>query len=159
MCEYCGCQQITVVAELTAEHDRLRALSRDLAAAVDHGDLDSARPLAAAMRDVLEPHTHVEESGLFPALAATFGPRIDDLVNEHHSIDAALTDLAGPDPDPGWRQRTRAALIELFNHILKEQDGVFPAAVAMLSPAEWDAVAQARAETSSGLPPTYRRVS
>jgi hemerythrin-like domain-containing protein len=69
MYEYCGCQNVEVIAELTAEHDELRNLGHDLAKAANDGDLAAAQPIAAAMRDLLGPHTEVEERGLFPALA------------------------------------------------------------------------------------------
>lgn len=144
MCEYCGCQRIEVIAQLTAEHDLLRNLSRDLTAATDRDDLDRARRVAASMRAVLEPHTGVEERGLFPALADEFGAQVAQLVDEHNSVDAALVDLARPEPDPAWRQRTRKALTDLFEHFVKEQDDVFPAAAATLGPDDWDAVAAQR---------------
>lgn len=145
MCEYCGCQQIDVIAELTDEHERLRNLGHELAAAAGAGDLQRARPLAAEMRAVLGPHTQVEEEGLFPALPEQFRERLDELVAEHRSIDAAFDDLDRPEPDAGWPGTIRWTLAHLFDHILKEQDGVFPAALAMLGSAEWDTVAAARA--------------
>jgi hypothetical protein len=42
VCEYCGCQAIEVIADLTAEHDRLRELSRDLSDAARCADLRAA---------------------------------------------------------------------------------------------------------------------
>jgi hemerythrin-like domain-containing protein len=42
----------------------------------------------------------------------------------------------------------------LREHILKEQDGVFPAALAALSPEEWDAVDAVRSRVGSSLPAT-----
>ena len=162
MCEYCGCQQITVISELTAEHDRLRELGHDLATAASRSDLAGARPLAAEMRKVLGPHTAVEEDGLFPALSEDFGDPIGRLVDEHRTIDAtlgALADLAEPDGWPTWAAEVERTLHDLFEHILKEQDGVFPAALSMLSPAEWDAVAAARknnpASTSAAVTPVH----
>jgi hemerythrin-like domain-containing protein len=92
MCEYCGCQHNDVIAELTAQHDRLRDLSRDLTEAVNSADLPTAITLAAQMQSVLRPHTQVEEVGLFPALAADYGNHLDQLVAEHRDIDAALDD-------------------------------------------------------------------
>ena len=150
LCEYCGCQQVAVVAELTAEHDTLRNLGHDLATAANDGDLAAARSLAAAMLAVLGPHTEVEERGLFPALAADFSEQLDCLVDEHRSIDAALADLVSDVPPAQWRHQTRLALAHLFDHILKEQDGVFPAALSTLTPADWDRVsACATARTAS----------
>jgi len=140
LCEYCGCQQVAVVSELTVEHDTLRNLGHDLATAANEGDLAAARSLAASMRAVLGPHTEVEERGLFPALAADFSEQLDCLVDEHRSIDAALADLVSDAPPALWRHQTRLALAHLFDHILKEQDGVFPAALSTLTPADWDRV-------------------
>ena len=144
MCEYCGCQQLDVVAELTAEHDRLRELGRDLAAAANAHDLLAARPLAMEMSSVLGPHTRVEELGLFPALHTDFGDQLDDLVDEHRSIEGALADLIGDAPSAAWPHRTLLTLAHLFDHILKEQDGVFPAALATLSASEWESISVVR---------------
>lgn len=144
MCEYCGCQRNPVIAELTAEHDRLRELSRALAAVLDTVDVSAAGEVAAQMLTVLGPHTQVEEDGLFPPLAADFGDHLDHLVAEHRAIDAALRDVASGRTEPGWQQRTHHALADLFDHILKEQDGVFPAALAALSAGDWDALDAAR---------------
>lgn len=40
----------------------------------------------------------------------------------------------------------------LREHILKEQDGVFPAALATLGTEEWEAVDKVRAEAGTALP-------
>ena len=149
MCEYCGCQQIEVIGELTAEHDRLRDLGHDLAEATRSGDLSSARKHATAMREVLDPHTAVEERGLFPALMDDFADRLRVLVDEHRTIDAALAAVCDPDsdPPPDWQDDILNALSQLFEHILKEQDGVFPAALANLGPADWEAIAAVRSSS------------
>jgi len=144
MCEYCGCQQLEVVAELTAEHDRLRGLGRDLAAAADAGDALAAQPVALAMCEVLGPHTRVEEAGLFPALHRDFGSQLDALIDEHRGIEAALAELASGTPSPDWPVRTRQTLAQLFDHILKEQDGVFPAALAALNATDWESISEIR---------------
>ena len=150
MCEYCGCQQIEVIGELTAEHDRLRDLGRDLAGATRSGDLNSARRYATAMREVLEPHTAVEERGLFPALMDDFADRLHILVDEHRTIDAALAAICERDGDlaSDWQADVLDALDRLFEHILKEQDGVFPAALATLGPSDWEAIAAVRSSSS-----------
>jgi hemerythrin-like domain-containing protein len=144
MCEYCGCQQNDVIAELTAEHERLRELARDLTVAADAEDRPAAGRLATQMRTVLGSHTEVEEAALFPALEADFGDHLARLVAEHRDIDVVLSELVSGQPQPGWPLRTQLALAHLFDHILKEQDGVFPAALATLTSADWDAVALAR---------------
>jgi hemerythrin-like domain-containing protein len=151
VCEYCGCQAIEVIADLTAEHDRLRELSRDLSDAARSADLRAARMLTDAMRAILGPHTAVEESGLFPALAGEFPEQIAVLSGEHRAVDAVLASLADDVPPSDWAGRVLAALGQLFEHILKEQDGVFPAALAALSSQDWNDVAAVRSAAGSGL--------
>lgn len=152
MCEYCGCQDIDVIADLTTEHDLLRELSRDLEAAMTADDLARARDVAARMRAVLRPHTAVEEDGLFPALAGEFPEQLATLRAEHREIDETLRLLADGDRSPDWMARTRGALLDLFEHILKEQDGVFPAALGTLSAADWERVGTVRNRVGSALP-------
>lgn len=152
MCEYCGCQQNTVIAELTAEHDRLRELGHDLAGAVNAGDASLAAGTAGRMLAVLGPHTSVEESALFPVLATDFPDQLAQLVTEHREIEAALAELVSHPAAAGWRRRTQLALAHLFDHILKEQDGVFPAALATLTTADWEALEQARDRVHTASP-------
>lgn len=152
MCEYCGCQNIDVIAELTAEHDLLRNLGADLAKAAEAQDLAAARSLAGAMLEILAPHTAVEEGGLFPAMAGDYAAQLGRLTQEHRAIDAALSAVAGDTPGADWPATTRGVLADLFDHILKEQDGVFPAALATLSPDDWEATAGVRRRVGSGLP-------
>jgi hypothetical protein len=66
MCEYCGCQAVTAIDDLTREHDLVVNLIGKVRAA--HAAADTARmaELARQITSVLGPHTHVEEHGLFP---------------------------------------------------------------------------------------------
>lgn len=148
MCEYCGCQDIEAIAELTGEHDRLRDLARQLARAADAGDSDAARAAAAEMLGVLGPHTRVEEDGLFPAMSREFAEQIAHLTEEHVVVDSTLSALAAGQHGPDWAAHAHAAVAVLFEHILKEQDGVFPAALSVLTPAEWDRLTDVRAATT-----------
>lgn len=146
MCEYCGCQQIEEIATLTAEHDGIRERARELSAAAAADDLAAAREAAGRVLSLLDPHTSVEERGLFPALSAEFAGHVEGLLGEHREIHAALREILDVDvPAPGWQARIGDALAELHDHILKEQDGLFPAALATLTAADWDTVAEARA--------------
>ena len=81
MCEYCGCQDLVTIAELTAEHDVLVNLSGQACRALLAGDLDAAADLTRAMATVLAPHTSVEEEALFPAMAAEFGDHVHGLLS------------------------------------------------------------------------------
>ncbi len=151
MCEYCGCQSLDVIAELTAEHDRLRDLGRELGRAAHAEDANTARTISQMMRDVLGPHTLVEEGGLFPAMRADFTEQIDALTGEHRVIDSMLAELDSPRPAAGWSARAHVALNLLFEHILKEQDGVFPASLTTLRAHDWATVAEVRRQ--AGSPP------
>ena len=106
--------------------------------------------LATRMATILSPHTVVEEEGLFPALAGEFPDQVAALHAEHRRIETVLGEAAaGPPADPMWPARLTETLELLREHILKEQDGVFPAALSSLSPAQWDAVDDVRSRAGS----------
>ena len=144
MCEYCGCQELDVIGQLTREHERIRNVGRSLSDAVNARDLDTAQGFARQMLELLGPHTRLEEQGLFPELAGEFGDQLADLEHEHVLIDGALGALAGDTAPANWTARTQEALALLFDHILKEQDGVFPAALATVTTEGWERVGQVR---------------
>lgn len=146
MCEYCGCKSVAVIAELTAEHDTVVAMVGAARAAITRGDLDGAATAAREITAVLDPHTHVEEYGLFPALADAFPEHVAALRDEHRRIEAVLGEAADGTPsDPSWPARLAGALHLLREHILKEQDGVFPAALIDLGPDDWERIEAVRA--------------
>ncbi|WP_311736811.1 hemerythrin domain-containing protein [Streptomyces sp. TLI_185] len=98
------------------------------------------------------PHTQVEEHGLFPALAVDFPEKIAALEDEHRRIEAALAEANGPYlADPTWPDRPIETLDLLREHILKEQDGVFPAALALLDAGQWETVEAGRARVGAAM--------
>jgi hemerythrin-like domain-containing protein len=152
VCEYCGCQALETIDELTQEHDEVVRLISHLRPAHEDGGVLRMAEVAREIVKVLGPHTEVEEHGLFPALAGDFPDQIAALEAEHRSIEAVLAEANGPFlTDPTWPDRLMEAMAVLRDHILKEQDGVFPAALANLSTEEWEAVEAARARTGSTL--------
>ena len=60
--------------------------------------------------------------------------------------------LPGLAQDPDWPRQLMETLDLLRDHILKEQDGVFPAALTTLGGADWDSVDAVRARAGSLLP-------
>jgi hemerythrin-like domain-containing protein len=149
VCEYCGCQDLDAIAELTAEHDTVVNLSGQVRRALRAGDLDQAADGARAIVAVLRPHTAVEEGALFPAIVDDFSDHVAGLVDDHRQIEQVLAESADRTPtDPSWSGRLEQTLVRLREHIIKEQDGAFPAALATLSAAQWDQVDAARARTS-----------
>ncbi len=153
MCEYCGCQALASIDQLSREHETVVNLIGQVRDA--HRDGDTARMAQVARRiaAVLGPHTQVEEHGLFPALADDFPDQIAVLEDEHRQVEAVLEEAAAGTPaDPTWPERLIDMLHQLRDHILKEQDGVFPAALAYLSTEQWESVEEVRARVGTRLP-------
>jgi hemerythrin-like domain-containing protein len=147
MCEYCGCQSVPVIAELTAEHDEIVELVGETRAAYQRADIEAMVELCRRISAVLAPHTVVEEQGLFPAMTADFPEQIAALQAEHRRIEAVLG-AAGDGTaraDEAWPARVIETLALLRKHIFKEQDGVFPAALSTLSNDQWDHLGELRA--------------
>src|ERR1035441_8033565 len=94
MCEYCGCQALATIEELTREHDLVVNLMGEVRTA--HAGADTVRmaELARQIAIVLGPHTEVEEHGLFPALTADFPEHIAALEAEHRCVEAVLADAS-----------------------------------------------------------------
>ncbi|OIJ66837.1 hemerythrin domain-containing protein [Streptomyces mangrovisoli] len=146
MCEYCGCQALESIDQLTLEHETVVRLISHVRDAHRDGAVARMAQLAREIAAVLGPHTEVEEKGLFPALAGDFPEKIATLEAEHRLIDAVLAEAEGPFlADRSWPQRLIRTLDLLRDHILKEQDGVFPAALALLDIEQWEAVDAVRA--------------
>jgi hemerythrin-like domain-containing protein len=144
MCNYCGCRAVAAVAELTDEHERIGDAASHLEIAIDQGDLALAGRLLEELRALLGPHLTVEEDGLFPLMAAReeFAEGVAVLYDDHDDIDGVLDR-----PVPDWAE-VRGAIAQLYEHIDREEHGLFPAALATLSPEQWDAVDEARARVS-----------
>ncbi|SNY45974.1 hemerythrin domain-containing protein [Paractinoplanes atraurantiacus] len=147
MCEYCGCQSVSAIEDLTREHDTVVGL---ISAVRTAEDTDRMAALARDIAGVLAPHTEVEEHGLFPLLADDFPDQISALESEHRLVESVLAEAAhGTPTDPAWPTRLIETLDLLRDHILKEQDGVFPAALTTLSGTDWDTVDKVRAALRS----------
>ena len=146
MCEYCGCQEIAVIGELTEEHEAVVAEIAAVRVLVREGRLDAVGAAARRIGEILGPHTAVEEGGLFPLMAVEFPDHIEALEREHRVVEGVLAEAAGAAPaDPAWCDRLLAALELLREHILKEQDGLFPASLAVLDSEGWERVESIRA--------------
>ncbi|WP_330340270.1 hemerythrin domain-containing protein [Streptomyces sp. NBC_00557] len=153
MCEYCGCQALESIDQLTLEHETVVNLISQVRDAHRDGKIAYMAELVREIAAVLEPHTQVEEHGLFPAMAADFPEKIAALEDEHRRIEAVLAEANGPYlADPTWPGRLIETLDLLRDHILKEQDGVFPAALAFLSTEQWETVEAVRARVGTRMP-------
>lgn len=153
MCEYCGCQDILAIAALTSEHDEMRGIGRTAVRAAHAGDWPTARAALATLLTVVEPHTEIEERGLFPPMASEFDEHVSSLRDDHQRLHAAFTELAGADTPPAdWATQVDAAVGGLFEHILREQDGLFPASVSVLTADQWDELDAVRMDVSRRVP-------
>ena len=154
MCEYCGCQDIPAIGQLTDEHDAIVAVMSHVRAALDGGQVDAAAHGSRRISALLAPHTAVEEQGLFPALAGEFPDHVATLRAEHRTVEAVLDEAVDGTPtDPTRPLRVTEALYLLREHILKEQNGMFPAALTSLDPADWDTIAAVRDRVGTALEP------
>ena len=152
MCEDCGCQALPAVKLLTSEHETLVNLIGTVQRALASGDLDRAGELTRRISVVLSPHARVEEEVLFPAMDAQFPGHVAALRGEHKLLKDILAESAEATPsDPEWAQRLADALHTFRDHIFEEQDGLFPAALALLGPSQWEAVDETRARVGTAL--------
>ena len=108
MCEYCGCQQIATIAELTREHDAVVALVGQIKAALPDRRRDDVVESCQQILAILAPHTVVEEDGLFPEMSAEFPDHISVLRAEHREIEKVLGEAADGFPDDRTTSEFRA---------------------------------------------------
>ncbi len=159
MCEYCGCQEVAAIAQLTAEHDLVVELSAAVQRSLEAGALDAAAEWTRSLAAALGPHLAVEEEALFPAMSGEFADHVAGLVDEHRMFDAILAESALLTPvDPTWPARLLDAVDLLREHIIKEQDGLFPAALVILDPDDWERLDAVRARVGTALSVTLAGV-
>lgn len=151
MCHYCGCRQIPLIRDYIAEHDRAREAGDSCLRAVAHGDLTLARAKLEVMIAELEAHWAGEEAGVFTVMSAresSYAEYVAPLIDEHRELSALLAriDLS----DAADVRALRTALDDLGEHISKEEDSLFPAALIELSGADWTAAMDAWAAAHPG---------
>ena len=143
MCTYCGCHSIDSVGSLAEEHDASLGLLAHARRAVYRGDADEAVRLATELIKVIGPHTAVEEHVVFPVLVADYPEYVASLLDEHRRIDASLYDAATM-----TGQAALAALADaaetLRQHIRREEDGLYPAALSSLELEDWERAERVR---------------
>ncbi|EGD56280.1 hemerythrin domain-containing protein [Gordonia neofelifaecis] len=129
-----------LLRDYTAEHETAVNLADDAVRSLDLGDIPRATASAAELAEELRSHWRGEEDGLFAQLLVSgdeFAPYIDPLIAEHRVLDEFLRtmDLA----TPADQQRFRTQMFDLYAHIAKEEDALFPASVTTLDGPQWDA--------------------
>jgi hypothetical protein len=152
MCQNCGCLANTLIEQLTREHDAVLGLIRTVGEQTVAGDMRGVAATCRAISALLGPHMIVEEEGLFPELFREFPGRLDALTLEHRQVERVLEEAANGVPaDLLWPERLRDALGVLRELILKEQDGVFPAAIISFDGDQWETVERVRHRAGSPL--------
>ena len=137
MCGYCGCEAIDVVGRFMAEHEDVVNACGVLRRAVASHDPRKVEDAARALRDLLHPHTHAEEAGLFSVLAEDpeFTEAVARLCAEHTMLDRLLDQVVAG----GW-ETFPAFERALRDHIDREENGLFPAAAVRFAGPEWERV-------------------
>jgi iron-sulfur cluster repair protein YtfE (RIC family) len=125
------------------EHDRLRELSTHIRGHVAAGDDAAARTHLEELLVVLGPHVMTEEGALFPLLRRSdeLAAHVGVLEAEHAGLYDDLDELDEATAQ-AWRDGVVRLLDDLSEHMFKEDFGLFPAALATLDGAEWDAIEQ-----------------
>jgi iron-sulfur cluster repair protein YtfE (RIC family) len=140
------------------EHDRLRELSDHIRRHLAAGDDAAARRHFAELLAVLGPHVTREEGVLFPMLRRSddeLAAHVGVLEGEHADLYDRVDDL----DDAGaqaWRDGVVHVLDELSEHMYKEDFGLFPAALATLDGADWDAMDEWAGGPAAGAPAPLR---
>jgi hypothetical protein len=144
VCHYCGCRQIPLIRDYIDEHERVTHLGAEALRAVGHGKTAEATRMIAEMAALLRSHWRGEEDGVFKVMADAddlYAEYIAPLVREHRELEAFLASIDLDRPED--RERLRAEMVELGEHISREEDGLFPATLVTLAGPQWDAAIDA----------------
>ena len=117
-----------LLRDYIAEHERAINSGGDAVRAIDRGDLAQARHLLAEMATELAAHWLGEETGLFRVMSREemYAEHIAPLVREHRELAELLATVEISTAD--GKQAIRDAMSDLYEHISKEEDGLFPPA-------------------------------
>ncbi|MCX4530169.1 hemerythrin domain-containing protein [Streptomyces sp. NBC_00841] len=143
VCHYCGCREISLIKDLIVEHEMATDLAGSAVRALARGETAAAQGLLRGMAEVLRAHWRGEENGLFAVMRqdAEYAAYIANLEREHRELDQLLATADLGDPDD--RRRFLDAVDELYRHIAKEEDGLFPASLTALTGDDWNRAAAA----------------
>ena len=140
MCQYCGCRAVPLIRDYIAEHDHVLNLLDGALRAIAVDDLVGAAGHVSDAREALASHWTGEENGIFKVMAARddeYASYVAPLVEEHRELEQLLARLDVSEPND--QQVLRTAFAELREHISKEEDGLFPASLIVLSGDDWNA--------------------
>lgn len=137
MCSYCDCRSLPVISRLSLEHAAILKLAAEVRDAVGAGE-DGGQLLDRLLGMLVE-HGSYEERSLYHELRCdtAFADAVGDLCSEHGAIYGALRRARR-----GMRREVLLPALErLRQHIMKEEQGLFPPAVILLSASAWERAA------------------
>jgi hemerythrin-like domain-containing protein len=140
MCDYCDCRTRPLLAELGRQHELITAAIGRLRDAVRGPRPEAVPERAAELRDLLEPHAHLEEDTLYTELSGA-GISEQAMVHEHSRIDAIVGAAAAGQASG---DEVLTALGELEGHIHREEYDLFPATHQLLDDPAWDRITARR---------------
>ena len=138
MCSYCGCRNIPMIAKLNAEHDAIVNSTYALQIAFRDQDVDSSHNrrqessancctrTPTASRSASSPKWR--RTNCSPSTSPHCAPNTTELDADLAAIDA------------GDLTRIPTMITLLNNHIDREENGLFPAALAYLDDDQWEII-------------------
>jgi len=119
--------QIDAIDLLLGEHRSIETLVDQFDAAEDPVQI---RALFRELVDRLAAHEAIEQEIVFPAYRQAVEASDDDAVEhrlgEHDELNQLLDEMRGFDPDDlGFIKRESAFVLEIREHLLREEEGVF----------------------------------
>lgn len=157
MCQYCGCHEITTVGALMDDHFEIRNLCSHIREAVQARRPAEAARLVRELRRTFTVHNAVEENGLYLAMTRfeEYEAQAGDLYDEHDALDEIIDGIVAED-DAGRIDGVDfapllAELEVLYEHINREENGLFPAAAVILDQEDWDRCERLRTEAEASL--------
>ena len=126
-----------MIAQLNAEHDAIVNSSYALEIAYRDQDVEAARMACKELGALLHPHTRREENGLFAEMKKDelFTEHVASLCAEHTELDIDLNAI-----ETGDLASIPKMITLLNNHIDREENGLFPAALAFMDDTQWDTI-------------------
>lgn len=155
MCQYCGCREIGPIGTLMDEHVEIQNLCGDTRRHVERGDLASAVRTVRALDRLLRVHNAVEESSLYPAMThfEEYADQAGVLYDEHDDVDIVIADALSRADDPAsvdWKVVLDSFEV-LYEHIIREDNGLFPAAAIALDTDDWERAERARDSAEASI--------
>lgn len=155
MCQYCGCYEIDTIRRLMDEHVIIQNHAGDAKRAIAAGDYTKAVSVIRDLYAVMQIHNTVEEKALYPSVESVeeFSGSVTHMYEEHDELDAHMERVmeladAGTPQEADWDAMVKA-LDDLYEHIIAEDNGMFPAAAISFDPEDWERAEQVRAEAES----------